>query len=115
MVSMPMVVHPLPPHFDHGLLGLDGWGSPDAKPIIISNPTVSKAKEAAAKFNMPHYTGDAMEVNIIQGGGEAHLAHERDCGLLTTVDPPASLPSQTSPPSLHTSSYLCPPTSPHSR
>lgn len=36
--------------------------SPEAKPIIISNPTVSKAKEAAAKFNLPEFTDDAMKV-----------------------------------------------------
>jgi len=33
-----------------------------ANPIIISNPTVSKAQDAAAKFRLPEFTGDAMEV-----------------------------------------------------
>ena len=39
--------------------------SPEAKPIIISNPTVAKAKEAAAKFNLPEYTDDAMKVRAV--------------------------------------------------
>lgn len=47
--------------------------SPEAKPIIISNPTVSKAKEAAAKFNLPEYTDDAMKV--LRGGRGDVWAH----------------------------------------
>ena len=34
----------------------------DAKPIIISNPTVSKAQKAAEMFNVPAYTASDMEV-----------------------------------------------------
>ena len=33
-----------------------------ANPIIISNPTVSKAKAAAEKFRLPEHTADAMDV-----------------------------------------------------
>ena len=33
-----------------------------AKAVIISNPTVSKAEAAAAKFKLDQFTGDAMEV-----------------------------------------------------
>lgn len=36
--------------------------SPGAKPIIISNPTVSKAEQAAFKYNVPHFTDDALKV-----------------------------------------------------
>ena len=46
-----------------GIVHLEALAScPDARPIIISNPTASKAEAAAAKFNVPHFTGDAMEV-----------------------------------------------------
>ncbi|CAM9161011.1 unnamed protein product [Chrysoparadoxa australica] len=46
-----------------GLVHLEALAScPDAKPIIISNPTVSKAEAAADKFNVPNFTGDANEV-----------------------------------------------------
>ena len=34
----------------------------DAKPIIISNPTVSKAKAAAEQFFVPEWTESDMEV-----------------------------------------------------
>jgi hypothetical protein len=37
--------------------------SPGAKPIIISNPTVSKAEAAAFKYNVPHFTDDALKVH----------------------------------------------------
>lgn len=30
--------------------------------MIISNPTISKAQQAANKFNVPHVTDNAMEV-----------------------------------------------------
>ncbi|CAM9486255.1 unnamed protein product, partial [Phaeothamnion confervicola] len=46
-----------------GLVHLEALSKcPDAKPIIISNPTVEKAKAAADKFNLQAYTGDANEV-----------------------------------------------------
>merc|ERR1712146_116422 len=46
-----------------GLVHLEALASClDAKPIIISNPTVSKAEKAAEQYNVPHFTGDAMEV-----------------------------------------------------
>jgi myo-inositol 2-dehydrogenase / D-chiro-inositol 1-dehydrogenase len=35
---------------------------PSARPVIISNPTVSKARDAALKFNVPEYTDSAMDV-----------------------------------------------------
>lgn len=31
-----------------------------ANPVIISNPTVAKAKAAAEKYKLPKYSGDAM-------------------------------------------------------
>ena len=34
----------------------------NAKAVIISNPTVSKAEAAAAKFKLDTFSGDAMEV-----------------------------------------------------
>lgn len=37
-------------------------GCPNAKPIIISNPTVSKAQDAAKKFNVPNYSDNDMDV-----------------------------------------------------
>ena len=33
-----------------------------ANPVIISNPTVSKAKAAADKYKLPKYSSDAMDV-----------------------------------------------------
>ena len=33
-----------------------------ANPVIISNPTVSKAKAAAEKYKLPKYSSDAMDV-----------------------------------------------------
>eukprot|EP00640_Fibrocapsa_japonica_P001862 CAMPEP_0113952620 /NCGR_PEP_ID=MMETSP1339-20121228/90522_1 /TAXON_ID=94617 /ORGANISM="Fibrocapsa japonica" /LENGTH=453 /DNA_ID=CAMNT_0000961267 /DNA_START=75 /DNA_END=1436 /DNA_ORIENTATION=- /assembly_acc=CAM_ASM_000762 len=46
-----------------GLVHLEALASiPEARPIIISNPTVSKAEAAAAQFLVPNFTGDAMEV-----------------------------------------------------
>ena len=37
-------------------------GCATANPIIISNPTVSKAQAAAAQYKLPEFTGDAMDV-----------------------------------------------------
>jgi myo-inositol 2-dehydrogenase / D-chiro-inositol 1-dehydrogenase len=34
----------------------------DAKPIIISNPTVAKAQAAAEQFNVPEWTASADDV-----------------------------------------------------
>tara|TARA_B100000780_G_C20770702_1_gene306043 strand:- start:354 stop:527 length:174 start_codon:yes stop_codon:yes gene_type:complete len=31
-----------------------------ANPIIISNPTISKAQAAAEKYKLPKFSGDAM-------------------------------------------------------
>mmetsp|Transcript_19 Transcript_19/g.39 ORF Transcript_19/g.39 Transcript_19/m.39 type:complete len:447 (-) Transcript_19:322-1662(-) len=46
-----------------GVVHLEALAScPDARPVIISNPTVSKAEAAAKKFNVPNWTGDDMEV-----------------------------------------------------
>uniref|UniRef100_A0A6V1RSK2 Gfo/Idh/MocA-like oxidoreductase N-terminal domain-containing protein n=1 Tax=Heterosigma akashiwo TaxID=2829 RepID=A0A6V1RSK2_HETAK len=46
-----------------GLVHLEALSAcPDATPIIISNPTVSKAEAAAKQYNVPKWTGDAMEV-----------------------------------------------------
>mmetsp|Transcript_29387 Transcript_29387/g.78969 ORF Transcript_29387/g.78969 Transcript_29387/m.78969 type:complete len:409 (-) Transcript_29387:326-1552(-) len=46
-----------------GLVHLEALtGCAEAKTVIISNPTVSKAQAAAEKFNVPHFTGDDMEV-----------------------------------------------------
>jgi len=36
--------------------------APNVRPVIVSNPTVSKAEKAAADFGVPRFTGDAMEV-----------------------------------------------------
>ncbi|CAM9176211.1 unnamed protein product [Pylaiella littoralis] len=46
-----------------GLVHLEALAScANAKPLIISNPTVSKAEAAAAKFNVPAFSADAMDV-----------------------------------------------------
>ncbi|KAL1508297.1 hypothetical protein AB1Y20_004409 [Prymnesium parvum] len=46
-----------------GIVHLEALAScAKANPIIISNPTVAKAQAAAAKFKLPEFTGDAMEV-----------------------------------------------------
>lgn len=36
--------------------------APGVVPIIVSNPTVSKAENAAKQFGVPKFTGDAMDV-----------------------------------------------------
>lgn len=36
--------------------------APNVKPIIVSNPTVSKAEAAAAQYGVPRFTSDAMDV-----------------------------------------------------
>ena len=36
--------------------------APGVVPVIVSNPTVSKAEDAAKKFGVPKFTSDAMEV-----------------------------------------------------
>lgn len=36
--------------------------SPNVTPVIVSNPTVSKAKQAAAQFGVPRFTSEAMDV-----------------------------------------------------
>jgi len=36
--------------------------APGVTPVIISNPTVSKAEKAAKQFNLPQFTADAMDV-----------------------------------------------------
>eukprot|EP00984_Skeletonema_dohrnii_P037879 scaffold40444_cov150-Skeletonema_dohrnii-CCMP3373.AAC.1 len=36
--------------------------APGVVPIVVSNPTVSKAEDAAKKFGVPKFTGDAMDV-----------------------------------------------------
>jgi len=36
--------------------------APNVRPIIVSNPTISKAEKAAATFGVPKFTADAMEV-----------------------------------------------------
>ncbi|GFH60402.1 hypothetical protein CTEN210_16878 [Chaetoceros tenuissimus] len=36
--------------------------APNVTPVIVSNPTVSKAEAAAAQFGVPKFTSDAMDV-----------------------------------------------------
>ena len=36
--------------------------SPNVVPVIVSNPTVSKAEAAAAQYGVPRFTSDAMDV-----------------------------------------------------
>jgi len=36
--------------------------APNVTPVIVSNPTVSKAEAAAKQFGVPRFTGDAMDV-----------------------------------------------------
>eukprot|EP00548_Thalassiothrix_antarctica_P001653 CAMPEP_0194136014 /NCGR_PEP_ID=MMETSP0152-20130528/6051_1 /TAXON_ID=1049557 /ORGANISM="Thalassiothrix antarctica, Strain L6-D1" /LENGTH=405 /DNA_ID=CAMNT_0038832489 /DNA_START=283 /DNA_END=1500 /DNA_ORIENTATION=- len=36
--------------------------APGVTPVIISNPTISKAEKAAKQFNLPQFTSDAMDV-----------------------------------------------------
>ena len=46
-----------------GLVHLEALSSCEsARAVIISNPTVSKAEAAAAKFKLDHFTADATEV-----------------------------------------------------
>lgn len=49
-----------------GRIGLVHLGAitkaPNVTPVIVSNPTVSKAEKAAADFGVPRFTNDAMDV-----------------------------------------------------
>jgi len=36
--------------------------APNVKPVIVSNPTISKAEAAAAQYGVPRFTSDAMDV-----------------------------------------------------
>jgi myo-inositol 2-dehydrogenase / D-chiro-inositol 1-dehydrogenase len=36
--------------------------APGVTPVIVSNPTVSKAEAAAKQYNIPRFTNDAMDV-----------------------------------------------------
>ena len=36
--------------------------APGVTPVMISNPTISKAEAAAKQYNVPRFTNDAMEV-----------------------------------------------------
>jgi hypothetical protein len=36
--------------------------APGVTPVMVSNPTVSKAEAAAKQYNVPRFTNDAMEV-----------------------------------------------------
>lgn len=36
--------------------------APNVRPVIVSNPTVSKAEKASKDYGVPRFTGDAMEV-----------------------------------------------------
>lgn len=49
-----------------GRIGLVHLGaitkSPNVSPVIVSNPTVSKAEAAAAQYGVPKFTSDAMDV-----------------------------------------------------
>jgi len=36
--------------------------APNVRPIIVSNPTISKAEAAAAQYGVPRFTSDAMDV-----------------------------------------------------
>merc|ERR1712176_173733 len=49
-----------------GRIGLVHLGAinkaPGVLPVVVSNPTVSKAKQAAAQFGVPRFTSDAMDV-----------------------------------------------------
>lgn len=36
--------------------------APNVRPVIVSNPTVSKAEAAAAQYGVPRFTADAMDV-----------------------------------------------------
>mmetsp|Transcript_13789 Transcript_13789/g.19722 ORF Transcript_13789/g.19722 Transcript_13789/m.19722 type:complete len:431 (+) Transcript_13789:69-1361(+) len=49
-----------------GRIGLVHLGAinkaPNVRPVIVSNPTVSKAEKAAAEFGVPRFTSDAMDV-----------------------------------------------------
>ncbi|KAL7487700.1 hypothetical protein ACHAW6_013255 [Cyclotella cf. meneghiniana] len=36
--------------------------APGVIPVVVSNPTISKAEEAAKRFGVPRFTADAMEV-----------------------------------------------------
>lgn len=36
--------------------------APNVRPVIVSNPTVSKAEAAAAQYGVPKFTADAMDV-----------------------------------------------------
>ena len=46
-----------------GMVHLEALASCEsANPIIISNPTISKAQAAAEKYKLPSFTADAMDV-----------------------------------------------------
>lgn len=46
-----------------GLVHLEAISkAPGVVPVIVSNPTVSKAEAAAAQYNIPKFTDDAMDV-----------------------------------------------------
>jgi myo-inositol 2-dehydrogenase/D-chiro-inositol 1-dehydrogenase len=46
-----------------GLVHLEAISkAPGVTPIIVSNPTVSKAEKAANQYNIPKFTNDAMDV-----------------------------------------------------
>ena len=47
-----------------------------ANPVIISNPTISKAKAAAEKYKLPKFSGDAMVCQLCSlHTHSAHSAH----------------------------------------
>jgi myo-inositol 2-dehydrogenase / D-chiro-inositol 1-dehydrogenase len=49
--------------------------APGVTPVMISNPTVSKAEAAAKQYNIPRFTNDAMEVITDPEGTSVVLFH----------------------------------------
>lgn len=47
--------------------------APGVTPVMISNPTISKAEAAAKQYNIPRFTNDAMEVITDPEGAVKYL------------------------------------------
>ena len=54
-----------------------------ANPIIISNPTISKAQAAAEKYKLPKFSGDAMV--CLTPLCSLHTAHSARSATLLTL------------------------------
>jgi hypothetical protein len=63
--------------------------APGVTPVIVSNPTVSKAEAAAKQYNVPRFTNDAMEVITDPEGTFVNVSEEEKnaiCSLQCTLE-----------------------------